>query len=182
MQRLSTLPGGYLVFARKTVSWRVSGNGKSRPCREKKFRIFRRDFARSPAKVRAQNGKLARLPPGRTPPCRNCQLPNTEGPVPWAAEQPRAVYRDVAGWFLEARPVGRAHVVAAAPQTTAPNKGNPHCPTTPSASVIEGGGSSRPQAGRRQWRHARPQSTHARIAATRDLRATEPCTGPVAPA
>ncbi len=87
----STLPVTYLVFARKTVTWRVSPRGKSRPCREKKFWSFRGDFARSPAEVRAQNGRLAHLPPGRTPPCRDCQLPNTEGPVPWLAakRQPR---------------------------------------------------------------------------------------------
>ena len=75
MQRLSIFPATYLVFARKTVTWRVSRIAKSLYGREQRNLIFRGSFARSPAKVRAQNGKLARLAHGRTPPCRDCQLP-----------------------------------------------------------------------------------------------------------
>jgi hypothetical protein len=67
-------PATYLVFARKTVTWRVSRNAKSLQGRDQKNLIFWGDFARSPAKVRAQNGGLARLPPGRTRPCRDSQL------------------------------------------------------------------------------------------------------------
>ncbi len=68
-----TLTAGSAVFARERHGWRYARRRKARPGREKKFSIFHTDFARTSAKVRAQNGELECLSPCPTLSYRNSQ-------------------------------------------------------------------------------------------------------------
>ncbi len=66
---------GYLVFARKTVTWRVAQIAKSLYGRDQENLVFRGDFARLGAKVRAQNGKLEHRRPYYNRTYRSPRLP-----------------------------------------------------------------------------------------------------------